>query len=104
MVSWMKLAKNYKTARFAEEKILPPRDLYMVPEEYLMIFYILYWYPTSPKIKYTLCSEGNLRLVGILVYLAICIRNHDPVKKTLLKRRLAKIKTWPSWHFCELEQ
>ena len=51
MVSWMKLAKNYKTARFSEEKILPPRDLYMVPEEYLMIFYILYWYPTSPKIK-----------------------------------------------------
>ena len=51
MVSRMKLAKNYKTARFAEEKILPARDLYMVPEEYLMIFYILYRYPTSPKIK-----------------------------------------------------
>ena len=32
------------------EIIVPARDLYMIPEEYFMIFYILGWYPTSHEI------------------------------------------------------
>ena len=35
------------------------------------------------KLHKTLSPEGSLRLVSILVYFAISLRNHDPVKKTL---------------------
>ena len=36
------------------------------------------------KLHETVSPEASLRLVVILVYLAIYIRNHDPVIKTLL--------------------